>query len=169
MDIMRNRKSLVILLVFAGIVLSFGEGTLQDNASSQEEKTLIRIDLLFQGKKQLELPIRNIFSPITSRRAQVGTAVIQETRDENPVDIQQEQAAERKEPPRPALNVRYIGYVRSKEKIVALILFRGIAYAVEEGELLEEQIEVKDVTVEEIILTLGGFQPFKYAIEGESR
>jgi len=166
---MRNRKDLVLLLVFAGIVLAIGEGIPQDNVSSREKKNLIRIDLLFQGQEQLELPLRNIFSPITSRRAQLGTSAIQETRDENPMDIKQEQAVEKKEPTRPSLNVRYIGYVRSKEKIVALILFRGIAYAVEEGELLEEQIEVKAVTVEEIILTLGGFQPFKYAIEGESR
>jgi hypothetical protein len=158
-----------LLFIFMGIALCLVEGTTQDNESSQEGKTLIRIDLLFQGKEQLELPLRNIFSPITSRRAQIGTAVIQEKRSENPVDKQQEQAAEKKEPPRPALNVRYIGYIRSKEKIVALILFRGIAYAVEEGELLEEQVEVKDITVEEIILTLAGFQPFKYAIEGESR
>lgn len=152
-----------------GLVLSLVEGMTQDNTSSQEERALIRKDLLFQGKEQLELPLRNIFSPLTSRRAQIGTAAIQEKRSENPVDKQQDQAAERKEPPRPALNIRYIGYVQSKDKIVALILFRGIAYAVEKGELLEEQIEVKDITVEEITLTLGGFQPLKYAIEGESR
>jgi hypothetical protein len=166
---MRINNGLALLLVFMGIGLSLVEGMTQDNPTSQEGKTLIRKDLLFQGKEQLELPLRNIFSPITSRRAQVGTAVIQEKRSENPVDKQQDQAAERKEPPRPVLNVRYIGYVRSKEKIVALILFRGIAYAVEEGELLEEQVEVKDITVEEIVLTLAGFQLFKYAIEGETR
>ena len=167
---MRIKNCLVLLLVvYMGIVLSLVEGTTQDDVSSQEGKTLIRKDLLFQGKEQLELPLRNIFSPLTSRRAQIGTAVIQEKRSENPVDKQQDQAAERKEPPRPALNIRYIGYVQSKDKIVALILFRGIAYAVEKGELLEEQVEVKDITVEEITLTLGGFQPLKYAIEGESR
>ena len=66
------------------------------------------------------------------------------------------------------MNVRYIGYVRSEGKIVALIFFRGIAFAVEKGEFLEEQIKVEEVTVEEIVLTLGGFQPLKFAIEGEA-
>ncbi len=145
------------------------DGLIQNDISLKAKKNLIRRDLLFKGEENLSLPLRNIFSPVHSRRTQVGTAVVEEKRNELPEKKQPEQVNEKKEPARPALNVRYLGYVRSDERIVALVLFRGTAFAVEPGELLEEQLEVKEVTDKEIILTMGGFKPFKFTIEGETR
>jgi len=166
---MRIKKSLISLFILTGIILFIRNGLTQDDIPDKEMKNLIRKDLLFKGEEELDLPIRNIFSPVTSRRAQIGTAVVEEERNDIPEEEPPEKIEEKKEPARPSLNVRYIGYVRSDEKIVALILFRGQAFAVEKGELLEEKIEVKEVTVEEVALILGGFKPFKFAIEGETR
>ncbi|MBN2245810.1 MAG: hypothetical protein JW755_08185 [Candidatus Aminicenantes bacterium] len=144
------------------------DGLPQNDISLKAKKNLIRRDLLFKSEEKLSLPLRNIFSPVHFRRTQVGTAVVEEERNQIPENKQPDQVNEKKEPVRPALNVRYLGYVRSDERIVALILFRGTAFAVEAGELLEEQLEVKEVTDKEIILTLGGFKPIKFAIEGET-
>lgn len=169
MDIMRIKKSLIPLFVFIGIVLFFMDGLPQNDSTLKAGKNLIRKDLLFKGEEELSLPLRNIFSPASALRAQVGTVLVEEKRTQKPGNEHGAQTNEKREPVRPSLNVRYLGYVRSEERIVALILFRGMAFAVEEGELLEEQVEVKEVTAEEIILTLGGFKPFKFAIEGETR
>ena len=166
---MRIRNGLFPLFVFMGIILFFMNGFAQSDTSLKAGKNLIRKDLLFKGEERLSLPLRNIFSPLSAIRAQAGTVVVEEKRTQSPVDEQRNQINVKKEPARPSLNVRYLGYVRSDERIVALILFRGLAFAVEEGEILEEQVEVKEVTAEEIILTLGGFKPLKFAIEGETR
>lgn len=165
---MQIRKGLIPLFVFMGIILLLSDGSSQEESAEKERNDMIRKDLLFKGGEQLGLPLRNIFSPISSRSAQIGTALVEDKRSVIPKVEQRDQVNEKKEPARPALNVRYIGYVRSEGKIVALIFFRGIAFAVEKGEFLEEQIKVEEVTVEEIVLTLGGFQPLKFAIEGEA-
>jgi len=63
--------------------------------------------------------------------------------------------------------LRYIGYVKSGQKIIALIFFEGEALAVEESEMISAGIRVGKVTSEEIELIDASSQKWKYSLEGE--
>jgi hypothetical protein len=68
--------------------------------------------------------------------------------------------------PQPGL--RYIGYVKSVQKITALILFEGEALAVDVGEEIAEGVSISKITLEDITVIGPSQEPWKFPLEGET-
>ena len=64
-------------------------------------------------------------------------------------------------------DIRYIGYITSSHKIVALIIFEGEALAVEEGEKISSDIKIGKISLKEIEIIGPESKKRKYSIEGE--
>jgi hypothetical protein len=150
-----------ILFLSIGLSIWAGEEKLQKKAL---EKGLIRKDLLLREKMELGNPVRNIF---TLRRS------VSREIERNPVKLRQNQ---QQNPTLPGkyeassslpLNVRYIGYVISDDKMVALIVFEGDALAVEKGEVISEGVKVGKITPGEIEIIGSDSQKRRYYLEGE--
>ena len=150
-----------ILFLSIGLSIWAGEEKLQKKAL---EKGLIRKDLLLREKMELGNPVRNIF---TLRRS------VSRKIERNPVKLRQNQ---QQNPTLPGkyeassslpLNVRYIGYVISDDRMVALIVFEGDALAVENGEVISEGVKIGKITPEEIEIIGSDSQKRRYYLEGE--
>jgi hypothetical protein len=150
-----------ILFLSIGLSIWAGEEKLQKKAL---EKGLIRKDLLLREKMELGNPVRNIF---TLRRS------VSREIERNPVKLRQNQ---QQNPTLPGkyeassslpLNIRYIGYVISDDKMVALIVFEGDALAVESGEVISEGVKIGKITPEEIEIVGSDSQKRRYYLEGE--
>jgi hypothetical protein len=72
-------------------------------------------------------------------------------------------------PPEPPVNVRYVGFIRGREKFLALVLFNGQAMAVGGGESLGDVWKVVRVTPEEIEIQGPDGAGLKFALEGERK
>lgn len=150
-----------ILFLSIGLSIWAGEEKLQKKGL---EKGLIRKDLLLREKMELGNPVRNIFA--------LGRSVSREI-ERNPVKLRQNQ---QQNPTLPGkyeassslpLNIRYIGYVISDDKMVALIVFEGEALAVESGEVISEGVKIGKITPEEIEIVGSDSQKRRYVLEGE--
>jgi len=154
-----------ILFLSIGLCIWAGEEKLQKKGLEKGgEKSLIRKDLLLREKIELGNPVRNIF---TLRRSAGRTT------ERNPVKPQQNQ---QQNPTLPGkyeassslpLNIKYIGYVISDVKMVALIVFEGDVLAVESGEVISEGVKIGEITPEEIEIIGSDSQKRRYYLEGE--
>lgn len=125
-------------------------------------KSLIRKELLFAERKKLKPPRRNIFSPLSSEIREEGSPLLG-----LPQPLQQAGADSKDEVHSSSLNLRYIGYIDSGQRIVALIVFEGQALAVEEGEKISEQLQVGKISTKEIEIIGPGEAKTRYSLEGE--
>jgi len=125
-------------------------------------KSLIRKDLLYEKRRNLNPPIRNIFSPQRIRAPESGLL---------PGEVEGDPGETGTKPGEKALdvmaNIRYIGYIQSGHRIVALIIFEEEALAVEEGEMISQDVRVGKVTPEEIELMGPDSKKRNYSLEGE--
>jgi hypothetical protein len=139
-----------------------------EKSEGEEIQSLIRKDLLLKGKKDLAAPKRNIFIPMRagvdgidaaeagqelgdpSFRSGVSTGMVSPASDSG-------------------VELVYIGYVNSGQKIVGLIIFQGEAFSVEKGDVIMEGIEVRELTREEIQITGLGEEPKRFPLEGEKQ
>jgi len=165
---MRADKNLAFLFLFAlslCVALWAGERNLQEKAAAKDEKkSLIKKELLLRTKKKLSQPRRNIFS---LRRTESGET---RTFPNNPQPIQKKTPGITEEGPSPLqMHVRYIGHIRSGEKIVALIILEDTAFAVEKGEMISEGVQITDVTPEFIEIIGPDSVRKKYPLEGEKK
>jgi hypothetical protein len=157
--------SLVLFLFFTTLVSS------QDkNQEKEEEKRppvgLIRMDLLTQKINKLDPPKRNIFVPNSAGRLEVEE--LENLIERQPVELPNIEALEAEQiSPRP-LGLRYIGYVKSGQKITALILFEGEALAVDVGEEIAEGVSISKITLEDITVIGPSQEPWKFPLEGET-
>jgi len=128
-------------------------------------ESLIRKDLLIGKKKKLSPPRRNIFSPHAVIKTQAES--LPETVKANQQTLSQlrESSEGYSEGTKPDL--KYLGYVKSGQKIIALIIWEGEALAVIENEMISTEIRVGKVTSEEIELESASSQKWKYSLEGE--
>ena len=159
------RSAFFILFLSIGLSVWAGGGTLQEKGlETGGKKSLIRKDLLLREKIELGNPARNIF---TLRRS-AGRTI-----ERNPVQQQQNQ---QRNPTLPnkyeassslPVNIRYIGYVISDEKMVGLIVFEGNALAVENGEVISEGVKIGKITTEMIEIIGSDSQKRRYQLEGE--
>jgi len=160
-----------VLLLSAGLCLTArGEtGELKEvvkkNSGDVARKSLIRKDLLFEKREKLSPPRRNIFSALAERQTQAGT-LSQE------VGIGQEASSQSREDSEvysdeAKLDLRYLGYIKSGQKIIALVIFEGEALAVVEGEMISGGIRIGKVTPEEVEVIGASSQKWKYSLEGE--
>ena len=120
------------------------------------------MDLLRAEKKPLPPAPRSIFTAQRSEYPNIDTERLQEEigRIEQTGGIQREQSGE-------YLDLRYIGYVRSGKKIVALVIFQGEALAVAEGEMIVEGITVKKIGTEELEVIGPDSKTSMFSLEGE--
>ena len=72
-------------------------------------------------------------------------------------------------PAEPALNLRYVGFVRGKDRILALVLVNGQASAVGAGDILGDAWKVAAVTAAEIEIQGSDGATLKFALEGERK
>jgi len=69
----------------------------------------------------------------------------------------------------PVVNVRYVGFIQGKERLLALVLFNGQAVAVAAGETLGDIWKVARINAVEIEIQGPDGVPLKFALEGERK
>jgi len=163
---MRN-SLLALLLVVSTTAFIQGHISQESPKKKKSEKTnirasFIRMDLLRAEKKPLPPAARSIF---TARRAAYPD--IDSPRLEEDIERKEESGGIQREQPGEFLDLRYIGYIRSGTKIVALVIFQGEALAVVEGEMVAEGITVKNIGLEDIEVLGPDLKSSLFSLEGE--
>lgn len=164
-----NRLFVFFLLFFLGAFFCLGgKKEAGQEKSSQEdlERSLVRKELLIQEKKKLAPPKRNIFSLQSYSLENRGeeTAGVNLSRGGTQTKPQEERAESAL-----ALDLRYIGYIDSGQKIIALVIFEGEALAVEAGEMVTMDVKIEKITQENIVVVGLDAQQRTYALEGETK
>jgi len=163
---MRNRLLVLLLVAVAAISLQahIRQETPKKEKSGEANPrvSFIRMDLLRAEKKPLPPAPRSIFTAKRSEYPSISSAKLKEEMEkiEEIGGIQREQSGE-------YLDLRYIGYVRSGTKIVALVIFQGEALAVAEGEMIVEGITMKKIGLEEIEVIGPDSKLSMFSLEGE--
>ncbi|MCX7973918.1 MAG: hypothetical protein N3B16_05390 [Candidatus Aminicenantes bacterium] len=149
----------------------FGQ-KLEKKPASIQDHSLIKIDLLPNNQKILAPIQRNIFSPQTfsspislysTGRPDLakGVEVVGEKGEPEEEKIANQASS--------YLSLRYIGYIHSPEKTIALIIVNGLAMAVEEGEYILLDFKVAKINPEEIILVGPDKGEIRFSLEGEKK
>jgi hypothetical protein len=157
------KAALFIFILSLGLVLWAGEGQSQKKETAKgEEKSLIKKGLLSKTKKKLAPARRNIFS--LRRGGSEETRIIPTNPRTNP-----QKAARTTEQKSSGSSevIRYVGHIRSGQKIVALIVYEDTAIAVEKGEMISEGVQIGDVTPAYIEIVGPDSVRRKYTLEGE--
>jgi len=160
---------LVVLVAGLGMVAKEVKVEVKQAAEKISErvqgKSLIRKDLLFEEREKLGPPTRNIFSAFSGRSPQ--TESLPEEAGISPKSplLSRVDSDGHSEEDKPYL--KYIGFVKSGQKIIALVILEGEALAVIENEMIGEEIRVGKVTSEEIELIGANSQKWIYSLEGE--
>ncbi|MFC2169095.1 hypothetical protein ACFLRM_00820 [Acidobacteriota bacterium] len=162
-----NRAKRPLFLFFLGVYFCIGAfyGNSQEKSAEKDvQKSLIRKDLLLRESRTLKTPRRNIFSPRKS-----NTIMSVQGEEGFQQSIQGGQAVSENIDLPPVYNLRYIGFINSGQKIVALIIFEDEALAVEKGEILFGGAEVSEITPELIEIITPDSEKRKYSLEGENQ
>jgi hypothetical protein len=133
-------------------------------------KSLIRKDLLQVKKQDAAAPLRNIFSPRSGSGRPVETPTpgrpvpaVDLTETDEPASADETPEA----PPALAVNLRYIGYIESPRRLVALVIFEGLAVAVVEGDVVGEGIRIGKITSQQVEVILPDSSKRTFSLEGE--
>ena len=158
-------ERLTFFILASGIFLF--SGAFQEQ---RETESLIRKELLVYRNKKFPSPQRNIFvrqgainqqgetSSSTGRNLQILNANDSPSREE----IREE--TEKKDM---NLNLIYIGYVKSGNRVVALILLEGVPYSVESGDVLEAGGTVGEISSDDIEIIGPDSVSRRIKLEGE--
>ena len=159
------RSAFFILFLSIGLSVWAGEEKVQKKGPEKGGgKSLIRKDLLLREKIELVNPIRNIFAlrRSISREIQRNQVELRQNQQQNATPPNKYEASSSL-----PVNIRYIGYVISDAKMVALIVFEGYALAVESGEVISDGVKIGKITTEEIEIVGSDSQKRRYYLEGE--
>ncbi len=142
----------------------------QKPVAGEEVKSLIRKDLLQLRTPQAAPPKRNIFAPRSG--PDVPAETVSSTQPQPAGDsAAADESAEAKEtaqaPPVITVNLRYIGFIESPRRLVALVIFEGRAEAVVEGDVVGEGIRIGKVNREQIEVVLPDSSTRTFSLEGE--
>jgi hypothetical protein len=165
MKVKEITSAFFILFLSIGLSIWAGEEKLQMKGLEKGvEKSLIRKDLLLREKIELGSPLRNIFTlkRSVSREIERNPVILQQNQQHNPTVPNRYESSSSL-----PVNIRYIGYVISDDKMVALIVFEGNALAVERGEVISEGVKIGKITPEEIEIVGSDSQKRRYYLEGE--
>ncbi len=156
------------LVVVFSLGLSFLVGAgLQEAApkppQKEEAKSLIRMDLLRLSKTETGLPKRNIFAPRSP------SSPFPPLQPQDDLGLNEAATPPSKEQERPTFNVnlRYIGYIESSGRMIALVILEGQTLAVAEGEVISEGIRIGKISRAEIEVILPDSTTRKFSLEGE--
>jgi hypothetical protein len=138
-------------------------------AAEKGVKSLIRRDLLNLKKPEAAPPKRNIFAP----RIGPPTLPAGAARPAQPLMAPEfsagNDAAETKEAPPPPpvirVNLRYIGFIVSDRRLVALVIFEGQAVAVVEGDVVGEGIRIGKISREQVEVNLPDSSTRTFSLE----
>jgi hypothetical protein len=148
------------IAVAAGLSLGIAAGLVaaQEKAAP---KPLVHRDLLVLGSRAIAPPVRDIFRPKTAAvppdARQVGGAVARPASKSPAPEAQ----------PSFALNISYIGSIRSGGRTIALVLRAGQTVSVGEGDELAPGYKVVAVTAEAIIVQGPTGERRTFARQGE--
>jgi len=164
-----NKLLASILCLFVTVTLNVNGSQDQSNekkAALQSQHSLIRKDLLEIDDQALKMPERNIFKP-DRRRSTSETQV-----DSGPIVPPAEELSTPAEDDEEIVTgwtgqLRYIGYIGSRQRTVALIIFNGQALAVETGEQISDEVTVKKISPAEIEFEGPDSMQIKAVFEGE--
>ncbi|MDH4217144.1 MAG: hypothetical protein OEY18_00070 [Candidatus Aminicenantes bacterium] len=167
---MRDRVwVLAVTILFVSAFLyprAYQEGKNQRTQKDREFKSLIRKDLLETSSRKLLPPRRDIFTRQSPSSIGEGLEFPGADRLHLPEgDPSQTNSSD--ESIGISLDLKYIGYVNSEQRVVALILFRGEVYAVEFGDMLDGGISIGEITPDDIEIIGPDFQSSKVKLEGE--
>jgi len=145
-------------------------GTEAKPAPAEEQKSLLRMDLLQSRKEETSFPQRNIFAPraAASRPIDIapqgGPVPTQGSPDQASPALPEGQEVA---PPVQTINLRYIGFIESARRMIALVLIEGRAVAVSEGEVVSEGVRVGKITREQVEVILADSSTRAFSLEGE--
>ena len=171
MRIIRQPVAALILALAAGLCPAQPQTDAAPKAAADKEvKSLLRKDLLQIRKQAAAPPMRNIFAPRAgfSRPGEVARpgrplpAVDYQAADELAATDETAEA-----PPVMTVNLRYIGFIESPRRLVALVNFEGRAMAVVEGDVVGEGIRIGKVTRQQIEVVLPDSSTRTFSLEGE--
>jgi len=159
----------VCLSLALSVFLYAQEEAVKIPGSPEEAKSFIRKDLLRLRPAESGLPRRNIFSPQSSSGPFSSSLLLVpgEAREGPGQDEGAPQSGQKQEAAGFAFNLRYMGYIESARRTIALIFLEGQALAVAEGEVIREGIRVGKISPAEIEILLPDSTARKFAIEGE--
>lgn len=153
--------------VLAAALLGFGAFAEEKApaAKTPAATPLVRTDLLIVPPPEPAAAIRDIFSPgrAVAVPAAVAPGLAEPSDEEDPGPEGAPEAA----PVEPALDITYIGYVRSGGKMVALVFSDGLALAVAEGEEVFPGIKVEKIGPDRIDLVESDGKRTSVPIQGE--
>lgn len=169
---MRVKK---ISVVFVACILSVGlflgqekaekrvEKLTKETSPQKQGKSLIKMQLLSKQTEELKPPKRNIFSPSLEYSPEIMT------REEAKREVG-ETAPETKEGMDESLaEISYIGYIVQGATITALIVFEEETIAVQEGEMITQDLKVIKVSSQYVEVEGPGGKRRKFSIEGEGQ
>jgi hypothetical protein len=166
-----NVLRLLLLCVFglAFICLVLGEEKAKGVSTTD---SFIRMDLLRKKTEKQKEPVRNIFMP--GSRMSSGLFVDRDTEPGSSTLLGQKTATETglsatSQSQLQGLELQYIGYVCSGEKIVALVKYMNEALAVEKNEWIDERFRVEKITCTEITILGPDSQLRVFSLEGEQQ
>lgn len=156
---------LVTSILYSGIA---PQDKSEEGQDKNERKSLIMKELLKPSKKSLAPTKRNIFTrqrgnPRANEFSPSGDFLSPEQTSGQELTPGQKKTAMEKD----RINAKYIGYVQSGERVVALILIGSRAYAVESGDILETGMTIGEITPDDIEISIQGSEPQRISLEGE--
>jgi len=156
----------VLFVCCASLVFGWVQEKPQKTESAKASAdSFIRMDLLSSEMKPMPPPERNIF---TVGSTSVAEELSPEALEERMEEIRNSHNTQSQgENSMSSLNLRYLGYVLSGRKIVGLIVFKGEALAVVEGDLITDGFTVGRISPEEIEVLRPDSKPVMFSIEGE--
>ncbi|RPJ01020.1 MAG: hypothetical protein EHM31_01685 [Candidatus Aminicenantes bacterium] len=133
------------LAAAAALLALVGGSALAAAQTAEASKPLVRKDLLVFGKGEIAPPARDIFRP---RVAASASAV----RKPGPAIKPTAVAPVPDAPPAFALNISYVGSIKSGGRTIALVLRGGQTLSVSEGDEVAPGYKVVRVTAEAIVV-----------------
>ena len=174
---MRCRAILASALVLASALSGFGQAKPARSRKGDPDMVtgpLLRMSLLERSESPYAGPKRDPFIPGAFAPASIGTPMsdprLPFAPARTPAGIQPgSESAGEEGLPEPVVNVRYVGFIQGKEKLLALVLFNGQAVAVAAGESLGNVWKVVRITAVEIEIQGPDGSPLKFTLEGERK
>jgi hypothetical protein len=159
---------ILLLFVSSWLGVATGNNLQEENKKTATKQRLIRKDLLERKAKELTVPRRNIFTPDAGGGSPVE--YVEMDPGEGPEGFSEQAGIlEGEMQMSSGLDLRYVGYVSSNEKTIALILFQGLAVAVAKDDMISENIKIINITRETIEIIGPDAIVKKVSIEGEDR
>jgi hypothetical protein len=165
--------------VLAFVVLCFAAGVFPgppQQRTQPEEKArpqlrrLVRSDLLDIEAEPLAPPLRNIFAPQRPGSAQGRPGAPGFRVPEDPsTEAVEDPGEEGEETLTIVYDLRYIGFVRSSDRIVGVVVFEGETLAVKAGDLISAGVTILKITPEEIVFQGTDAVSRTVSLEGEDQ